>query len=216
MFGNLPGLPSDVPVVLAWGHDPILDVEIAGQRPSRAANVLYYIPVGMQIRGATQFGTDLMRSTVLSADAGFFSRDPYSMSFGKGTVTVAYRPIPFAGTFTVSKARLGMGFGGDTIGRRRGGDRAAPSAAAVSVRFLRGASSDPNAPFDGLPETEVLDRTTGDWLRLPHLNGGTTYELKDPARYVDPATGTIQIRFVNDRVDSVGMSFSVALEGKVE
>ena len=139
------------------------------------------------------------------------------MSFGKGTVTVAYRPIPFAGTFTVSKARLGMGFGGDTIGRRRGGDRAAPSAAAMSVRFLRGArAATRTQPFDGLPETEVLDRTTGDWLRLPHLNGGTTYELKDPARYVDPATGTIQIRFVNDRVDSVGISFSVVLEGKVE
>jgi hypothetical protein len=42
------------------------------------------------------------------------------------------------------------------------------------------------------------------------------YELKEPTRYVDPATGTIQIRFVNDRVDSVGLSFSVVLEGKVE
>jgi len=216
MFGNLPGLPSDVPVVLAWGHDPILDVEIAGQRPARAANVLYYIPVGMQIRGATQFGTDLMRSTVLSADAGFFSRDPYSMSFGKGTVTVAYRPIPFEGTFTVTKARLGMGFGGDTIGGGGVVIAPLPPQQPCPSDSCAAPSSDPNAQFDGLPETEVFDRTTGDWLRLPHLNGGTTYELKDPAPYVDPATGTIQIRFVNDRVDSVGLSFSVALEGKVE
>ena len=59
MFGNLSGLPSDVPVVLAWGHDPILDVEIAGQRPARAANVLYYIPVWMRSgRDAVRHGPD--------------------------------------------------------------------------------------------------------------------------------------------------------------
>jgi len=219
MFGNMSSLPADVPVVLAWGHDPILDVEIAGQRPARAANVLYYIPVGMQIRGTTKFGNDLMRSTVLSADAGFFSKDPYSMSFGKGTVTVAYRPIPFEGTFTPTKVLLGMGFGGgDAIGG--GGVVIAPvppgSPDPCDVAPCPAPSIDPNAPFDGLPETEVLDRTTGDWQRLPHLNGGNVYELKEPTRYVDPATGTIQIRFVNDRVDSVGLSFSVVLEGKVE
>ena len=216
-FGNLTSLPSDVPVVMAWGRQPIVDVEIAGQRPARAANVLYYIPVGIKIRGATTFGTDLIRSTVLSSDAGFFSKDPYSMSFGKGTVTIAYRPIPFEGSFTAKKVLLGMSFGGDMP---RGGGvvvepMPAPSAC-PSDSCAPEASPDPNAAFDGLPETEVLDRTTGEWQRLPHLNGGTTYELKDPARFVDPASGTIQIRFVNDRVDSVGLSFSVSLEGTVE
>ena len=109
-----------------------------------------------------------------------------------------------------------MGFGGDTIGGGGVVIAPLPPQQPCPSDSCAEPSSDPNAAFDGLPETEVLDRTTGDWLRLPHLNGGTTYELKDPARYVDPATGTIQIRFVNDRVDSVGMSFSVALEGKVE
>ena len=47
-------------------------------------------------------------------------------------------------------------------------------------------------------------------------NGGVTYELKDPAKYVDPATGTIQIRFVNSRQDAVGMSFSIVIQGDVE
>src|SRR5262245_46314915 len=215
MFGNLSSLPSDVPVVLAWGRQPIVDVEIAGQRPARAANVLYYIPVGIRIRGATTFGADLIRSTVLSSDAGFFSRDPYSMSFGKGTVTIAYRPIPFEGSFTATKVLLGMG--GDPV--RGGGVVIAPMSPPVpcpSDSCAPAASPDPNVGFDGLPETEVLDRTTGDWQRLPHLTGGSTYELKDPGKYVDPASGTIQIRFVNDRIDSVGMSFSVSLEGTVE
>jgi hypothetical protein len=215
MFGNLSSLPSDVPVVLAWGREPIVDVEIAGQRPARAANVLYYIPVGIRIRGVTTFGSDLIRSTVLSSDAGFFSKDPSSMSFGKGTVTIAYRPIPFEGSFTASKVLLAMSFGGD-LGR--GGVVIAPLSPPVpcpSDTCAPGAIPDLNAGFDGLPETEVLDRTTGEWQHLPHLSGGTTYELKEPARYVDPASGTIQIRFVNDRNDPVGMSFSVALEGTI-
>src|SRR5262245_7732470 len=226
MFGNLGSLPSDVPVVLAWGRDPIVDVEIEGQQPTRAANVLYYIPVGMRIRGETTFGSDLMRSTVLSADAGFFSKDPYSMSFGQGTVTMAYRPIPFEGSFTPRKVLLSMGFGGEGIGGtgvviEPVAPTPAPSCEAPcpsddsSRNGGKGGFPDPNG-FDGLPDTEVLDRTTGTWMRLPHLNGGATYGLKDPAKYVDPSTGTIQLRFVNNRQDAVGMSFNVVLQGEVE
>jgi hypothetical protein len=66
-----------------------------------------------------------------------------------------------------------------------------------------------------MPEVEVFDRTTETWLALPHLAQGATYELSDPAGYVDPATGSIDLRFVNDRQDTVGFSFSIALEGIV-
>jgi hypothetical protein len=233
MFGNLSALPSDVPVILAWGRDPIVEVEIEGQRPTRAANVLYYIPVPMRVRGEAEFGWDLMRSTILSADAGFFSKDPYSMNFGRGTVTVAYRPIPFDGTLTATKVLLSMGFGGERIG---GAGKAIEPVPAVPPQCadpdlvcpeppvvcldepceVPPEIKDPNAGFDGLPETEVLDRTTGTWLRLPHLVGGQTYELKDPVRYVDPATGTIQVRFVNENQDSVMISFNVVIHGDVQ
>jgi len=231
MFGNLSQLPSDVPVLLAWGRDPIVEVEIEGQRPTRAANVLYYIPVSMRVRGTTRFGSDLVRSTVISADAGFFTRDPYSMSFGKGTVTLAYRPIPFDGTFTATKVLLSMGFGGEVIGGG-GGNVIEPVPAQPPLVCIdapcespatdcanppcQDVQPDPNAGFDGLPETEVFDRNSGDWRRLPHLAGGTVYELKDPARYVDPSTGTIQVRFVNERNDPIGMSFNVVIEGTVK
>jgi hypothetical protein len=47
------------------------------------------------------------------------------------------------------------------------------------------------------------------------MTSGQTYELADPAKYVDPSTGTIQVRFVNDRQDSVGLTFSVSLEGTI-
>ena len=50
----------------------------------------------------------------------------------------------------------------------------------VAAAAAAGARIDPNAGFDGLPETEVLNRLTGEWRRLPHLTTGETYELKDP------------------------------------
>ena len=52
-------------------------------------------------------------------------------------------------------------------------------------------------------------------MRLPNLEQGATYELTDPASYVDTATGTIQIRFVNEHQEGVGMSFSVAIHGVI-
>src|SRR5262245_21719341 len=222
IFGNMSQLPSDVPVLLAWGRDPIVEVEIEGQQPTRAANILYYIPVSMQVRGATRFGFDLMRSTVLSAEAGFFSRDPYSINFGKGTVTLAYRPIPFEGTFTATKAVLSMGWPGDMGAGFPGGGKIIepvpmqPPVVCITDPCPSLDPNDPNAQFDGMPETEVFDRTTGEWRRLPHLAPGAAYELKNPGDFVDPSTGTIQVRFVNDRSDAVNLSFNVVLEGTVE
>jgi hypothetical protein len=217
MIGNLSYLPSDVPVLLAWGRDPVVDVEIEGQQPNRAANVLYYIPLPMQVRGETAFGWDLMRSTVLSADAGFFSNEPYAMSFGKGTVTVAYHPVPFDGTLTATKVLMQMGFGGEQIG---GGGKviepAPPRVAEPDIECLVAPCEQPVPDeFQNMPETEVLDRTTSEWLRLPRFQPGQTYELKDAGRYVDPPTGTIQVRFVNEGQDSVQMAFSVVIHGDV-
>jgi hypothetical protein len=229
-FGTSGTLPADAPVVLAWGRDAVVDVEVAGQRPSTSANVLYYIPVSMSITGKTVFQSDLMRSTILSSDAMFFNKDPQSINFGQGTVTVAYSPIAFNGSFTVSKVRLALGFGGDTIGGV-GGKPVAPMP--IECVPANGAAEPSPSPtdtplpsdcplavppdqFDGIPEVEVFDRTgDGTWRRLPHFQPGTTYELDHPERYVDPGSGTIQVRFVNDRQDGIGISFQVSLEGTV-
>ena len=227
MFGNLGQLPSDIPVVLAWGRNSVVDVEIEGQKPARSANILYYIPVPIDIRGATTFTSDLMRSTILSSDAGFFSKDPQFMNFGKGQVTIAYRPIPFNGTLDVTKVLLMMGQGETMI--VGGGKPIAPSSAESppppapapatpepSCGFDKcDPGGFPDANFDGLPEVEVFRLSDNIWQRLPHMTSGQTYELADPADYVDPSTGTIQVRFVNDRQDSVGLTFSVSLEGTI-
>ena len=222
MFGNAGPLPSDGPVLLAWGRDNVLDVVVEGQKPARAANVLYYIPVPMKVTGATTFKGDLIRSTVLSAESAFFSKDPSMMNFGQGTVSMAYRPIPFDGTFAVENVIMAMGFGNDMVGG--GGKPIAPMPMPVPapgnspepcVGFCDRPAPIDQVQFDGLPEVEVFDRVAGTWRRLPHFSQGTTYELAAPSSYVDPSTGTIQVRFVNERQDGVNFSFSVSLEGVV-
>jgi hypothetical protein len=137
------------------------------------------------------------------------------MSFGQGTVTLAYRPIPFDGTFEATKVLLAMGFG-EQVGGAGKPIEPLPSSE-PDVPCTRACPSQEPLPngFDGLPEMEVLDLATGTWRRLPHMNQGTSYSLTDPKKYVDPSTGTIQVRFVNERSDGVGMSFSLSLEGNV-
>jgi hypothetical protein len=218
MTGNLGTLPSDGAVVLAWGRNSVLDVEVQGQKPARTANILYYIPVPFTASGTIAFSPDLIRSTVMSADAAFFSKGPFDMSLGQGSVTIAYRPIPFKGSFEATKVLLAMGFGEMVA---PGGKPIAPvpnAEPAVPPKICtEPCPIDEPFPDDrgGLPEVEVLDLSTGIWRRLPAFDQGMTYELTDPASYVDAATGTIQVRFVNERSDGLGMSFSVAIHGVI-
>jgi len=65
------------------------------------------------------------------------------------------------------------------------------------------------------PELEVLDIRTGTWVQFEHLRQGTAYSLADADRWVDPASGELQVRFVNPRQDGIGFQFPVVLEGTV-
>ena len=57
----------------------------------------------------------------------------------------------------------------------------------------------------------------GAWVRLPRMNPEATYSLANPARYMDPATGQVLVRFVNDNPGGgAGFSFDLALVGDVE
>ena len=69
---------------------------------------------------------------------------------------------------------------------------------------------------DGLPETELFDLTTSTWVRLPHLVSGPRYSVAEPERYVDPTSGTVLIRYVNDQSDGVGFGATVAIRGTVK
>jgi hypothetical protein len=226
-FGNCGSLPAESPVLLAWGTNPVLDVRIQGQVPRRAGNVLYYIPLGMGVAGEVAFEGDLVRRSTVEVDATFFNIDPTGVNVGVGTATVAYRPIAFDGTFEVSRLVLGVGFGGEQgmLGEPRpiapvppclgdGCEEPEPTTEPVPC--------DPTVekcfaePFDGLAEVDLFDRSgDGQWVRLPHLAIGEAYAVENPERFVDPASGTVLVRFANDRQEGAAFSFQVRIEGRV-
>jgi hypothetical protein len=70
--------------------------------------------------------------------------------------------------------------------------------------------------FDGIPDLELYDLTTSSWRRFPHLNSGLRHSIKDPSHYVDPATGSVLVRLVNQSNDSVGVNLDLAIIGDVE
>ena len=107
-FGFTGQLPNDGPVILAWADHGLLPVEIEGQTPRRTGNVLYYLPTDLEVKGDVTFRSDLLESTVVSSDAGFFNKDPYSINIGRGSAQIAYRPIAFDGRLTPTELAFGM------------------------------------------------------------------------------------------------------------
>jgi hypothetical protein len=143
------------------------------------------------------------------------------MTFGQGSATVVYRPLAFDGTFSASHVRLGLSFGPDGSISDRGGTAIEPIPDACidpdpKKRPDTCPKPRPVDQFDGLPEVEVFDRTgAGTWHRLPHLNQGTTYDLVGAAKYVDPKTGAVLVRFVNERQDPVSVFLGLSIQGTV-
>lgn len=228
-FGSSNLLPGDGAVVLAWGSDPLLAVTVEGQTPQHLGNVLYYMPAPVAIRGTTTFRSDLLRSTVVGTDTQLFSKDPSMISFGRGTATLAYRPIAFDGRFAASDLVITMN-----------GDPAAVGGT-VPIEPLRadpppcppdpgatadgdpspspGASARPECDrlqVDGTADVELFDLAAQAWRRLPHLSVGTRYSVAGAGRFVDPTSGAVLIRFVNDRLDQVGFQVDIAMTGTVE
>jgi hypothetical protein len=203
-------------VILAWGRDEVLDVKVSGQNARRNANALYYLPVGIEVSGATTFTSDLLTSTIVSSDAAFFSKDPFSLNMGAGSATIAYQPIAFSGTIAASEIQFSL----------NGTAVPAPGAAVLEplatapVTCKDPANTTPAGcvppRLDGIPEIDVFDVKAGAWVRLPHLSQNASYTLKAPDRFVNPSTGAVQFRFVNDSADQgVGFQFQVSISGVI-
>lgn len=212
-------LNAEQAVILAFGRDSVLDLRVGGEQPRRNGNVMYYVPVGVGIAGKVTFQGDLLRPNVIDSNAQFFSKERQFLSMGSGTASIAYRPIPFEGSFAVSEVRLQLN-GGGTLVPALTGKPIAPLAE-IPVPCTDSKNTIPEgcqAPrADILPEVEVFDRAgEGAWVRLPRLDSDATYSLSDPARYIDPVTGQLLVRFVNDNLEmSVGFGFGVAIVGTV-
>jgi hypothetical protein len=204
------GLAGDTPTLLAWGEDPVVSAELDGAQVRREANVLYEVPLPLTVRGRTTFAGDLLRSSAIDVSANFFSKDPWNISFGVGQVTMAYQPVPFEGSFKPEHVVVAMGFGGDittltgTQAVLRETPRCDPAADGCVV------------PQDGLPDVEALDVRTGKWVQFAHMSGGQVFELENAARWVNPTSGQVQVKFVNEKQDGIGFQFQVQITGTVE
>jgi hypothetical protein len=208
--GSVNVLPADSAMLMAWGRDPVVQLQIDGQRVRRVANVLYEIPLPYAIHGDTAFSGDLLRSSILDVGANFFSKDPWSINLGPGEAQVSYRPIAFDGTFTPKRIVVGLTFGGNV---------SLPVGSAQTLQETTRCEPGSDGcivPQDGLPDIEVQDVKTGAWVQFKHMNQGTAYELPDPARWLDPSTGELQVKFVNERQDQISFLFPVRIEGSVQ
>ena len=215
MFSN--SLSADQAVIMAFGQEPLLDIKLGAETPRTNGNVLYYVPVGIGIKGHVSFSSDLMRSTVVEADAQFFSKDRFFLNLGNGRATLAYTPIPFEGSFSATRIGLGLtGGGGLAAGEDIEPLPEIPVACTDSNNTIPAGCQARRDDF--LPEVEVFDRTgAGVWLRLPRMASDVSYNLVDPQRYADPTTGQVLIRFVNDNPElQAGFGFQLVLEGDIE
>jgi hypothetical protein len=218
--GYLGALQSDQPVILAFGHRSPIDIRISGQAVKRTTNVLYYVPVDVTVRGKVAFAADLLRPTILSSDAMFFNKGggPDMINMGVGTVTVAYRPIPFGGTFAPSALRLGFN---SVNGFLAAGGKPVEPLATIPPACTDLQQSQPPGCIgprqDFLPDVEIFDRSgQGAWVRLPRFAQDSAYSVANPERYIDPSSGQVLVRFVNDNPDSnLGFGFGVSIEGEV-
>ncbi|HYN70064.1 MAG TPA: hypothetical protein VEX41_07630, partial [Candidatus Eisenbacteria bacterium] len=212
-------LPGERPVILAFGREPVLDVRVQGQEPRRASNVMYYVPADMTIEGKVAFGGDLIRSTVVAVDSPqFFSKDPYSIYMGAGTMTLAYQPIDFAGEFDVSEIRMVLSNGGQAF--IPGAGKVIEPLPTIPELCTDLTNTKPEGctarRADLLPEVELFDLQQGQWVRLPSLALFTSHTIANPERYFSPAGRQVLVRFVNpDPQSQIGFSFQLALVGTV-
>jgi hypothetical protein len=208
-MGYSGSMPGDSLTLLAWGTDPVVPAEIEGAAARRLSNVLYEIPLSVTIQGRATFRNDLLRSNAIEVDASWFNQDPWSISLGVGEVRMAYRPMAFEGTIDPESVVVALTQGGDIT--MPSGD---PVALEEQARCDPAVASCP-VQQDGLPDIEVLDVQTGDWVQFAHLQANRAYSLPDPARWVDPATGEVQVKWVNERQDGIGFQFGMILTGTV-
>ena len=232
-FGSNGTLPADGPVLLAWGPPGIFSVEVAGRQPRTAGETLYYLPLPLSATGKVTFTPDLMRSSLVEVKAQLFNKDPFNLAIGGGSVTLAYRPIPTSGSLTATRLALGLNLG--MVGPIPAGagklvepgppDADEPVASPAPSSDPGGATPTPPKADEpvvppggggqGLPVIHLFDRTLGAWRAVDPLFAGAPVEIRDPARFVDPASGTILLRLTNERQDSIGFQLSLQLEGEM-
>ena len=193
--------------LLAWGTDPVVPAGDRGpEGPARWPTSCTRSRSRSRSAGKTTFADDLLRSSVLEVGANFFSKDPWALSLGTGRRSaIAYRPIPFEGTFTPRAGRRSRWrFGGDIAVPAR----QARDALAEKARCEPGSRRLRRRRRTACRTSRSLDVRTGTWVQFAHMAPGQRLRAGDAARWVDPASGEVQVKFVNERQDQASASSS--------
>ncbi len=211
--GQSTTLSPDGAVFLAFGRGDIVGARLDGAQATSTGDVLYFVPLAVGIHGKVTFTGDLMLGTSVSSDGQIIGKGggggPSMVFFQGGTLTQAYRPPVFEGTFTTS--RLILAVNQNTVGAPSGA--VAPSGPGDGPLT---AQEQGQTSLDGTPAIELFDRTSGSWVRLAHFNASSSVAVTDPGRYVDPTAGTVLVRFRTGDQNGVQFSFQIQLEGTVQ
>ena len=204
-------LSADGAVLIAFGRGDIVGARLAGTTTTSSGDVLYFVPLPIAIHGQVTFTGDLMQATTISTDGQLMGKGggPPNVFFQGGTLTQAYRPPVFEGTLSTSKLILAINQ--SVVGVPRADVRpTGPGDADLTP------DEDRQVQIDGTPFVELFDRQSGGWVRLAHFDPSASVSVAEPARYVDPTSGTVLVRFRTSDQNGVGFAFLLQLEGKIQ
>ena len=104
-------------MILAWGSNEAAPRRDRGPEAATSGNALYYLPTRLEVSGTTTFTTDLIRSTVVDADADVFGRiDPIGFGRGSADARLPPRRPSRAGTHPATGLTIGLNFGDQGAG----------------------------------------------------------------------------------------------------
>jgi hypothetical protein len=209
------GIFSRGPMILVWLTGGLLQVD-AASAAEHIGQTVFVLPARVAVAGHVVFQGGLLAPTVEAVDSTDGGKAADVLYLSRGTLTVNYRPIGFDGAFSVT--RLGLRLGLDSA--------PVPSVDGVDLAPLAADEQpDPNAPLasnprpnDGeadTPRLQLFDRQVGTWVEFEPVQLSASYDVLDPARYVD-ASGSFRARFVVRGGDSLQFTLSARLEGDVE
>ena len=210
-------LASMGPVILAWRSGGIMDVDV-GVEADHIGDTLYLLPIRVGASGPVSFTGGTVRRSVIEANAEGSGEDPSALYLNRGTMTVAYRPAGFEGSFAASglTLRLAQGAGAPSA---QGQDLVPlPDAdqPAQEDPVATGTADPPGSDGLVLPRVQLFDRDARRWVEFAAMKPGQTYRVTDPARYVDEAGGFL-VRFVSrSRDDASPFDLGVRLDGTVQ
>jgi hypothetical protein len=205
-------LLSGDPVILAWVTGPTLDVDV-GRPADHLGERLYVLPARATVTGPVAFTGSLVQRTTIAIDGlDAFEEGPFYF-VTRGTATVEYRPVGFSGAFAATRAAV-MLTERQVRNPSSGGDPLVPLPAEEQPDPDEPLSSEPRPDATTLaPRLQLFDRVAGTWVEFEPVEFETTYDVAEPARFVD-ASGALLARLVVRSSDEpTPFTMVVRLEG---